>query len=89
MKRHGNLHMPCDLVIRLKSGDLIRYYIPLDEMRGVPNGLQANILPDWTWTHVDYEVHLELPYDQVQAIYLNVLYADTQAENNVWQAKDE
>lgn len=86
LKRIGLMPMPIDIVVTLKNGDQLSYYIPLTEMRGEKKSDQAILLEDWSWAKPSYTFTLEgLEIDKIE-IDPSDRMADIDKENNVYQA---
>ena len=86
LKRVGLMPMPIDIVVTLKSGDQLNYYIPLTEMRGEKQSDQVILLEDWSWAKPSYSFSLEgLEIDKIE-IDPTGRMADIDKENNVYQA---
>ena len=86
LKRIGLMPMPIDIVVTLKNGDQLSYYIPLTEMRGEKKSDQAILLEDWSWAKPSYTFTLEgLEIDKIE-IDPTGRMADIDKENNVYQA---
>jgi len=86
LKRVGLMPMPIDVVVTLKSGDQLNYYIPLTEMRGEKQSDQVILLEDWSWAKPSYSFSLEgLEIDKIE-IDPTGRMADIDKENNVYQA---
>ena len=86
LKRVGLMPMPIDVVVTLKSGDQLSYYIPLTEMRGEKKSDQVILLEDWSWAKPSYSFSLEgLEIDKIE-IDPTGRMADIDKENNVYQA---
>jgi hypothetical protein len=78
--------MPLDVVVTLKNGDQLNYYIPLTEMRGEKESDQVTILKDWSWAKPSYSFTLEdLEVNKIE-IDPTGRMADIEKENNVYQA---
>jgi len=86
LKRVGLMPMPLDVVVTLKNGDQLSYYIPLAEMRGEKESNQVIILKDWSWAKPSYSFTLKnLEIDKIE-IDPTGRMADIDKENNVYQA---
>ena len=91
LERIGDMPMPIDLLVANADGTQETYYIPLQMMRGekdnpYPN-LKRTVAKDWTWAHPTYELNIDKPLDDIQALVIDPsqLMADVNGENNVWQ----
>jgi aminopeptidase N len=86
LKRVGLMPMPIDVVVTLKNGDQLNYYIPLTEMRGEKKSDQVILLEDWSWAKPSYSFSLEgLEIDKIE-IDPTGRMADIDKKNNVYQA---
>lgn len=85
-KRAGRFPMPVDVRIKLTSGKVVNYYIPLDIMRGEKKeGMEnATIAPDWTWTNPQYILSIDIPYRNIVNITIDPKgwMADVNRSNN-------
>ena len=91
LERIGDMPMPIDLLVANSDGSQETYYIPLQMMRGekenpYPN-LNRTVSKDWGWAHPTYELTIDKPLDEIQALVIDPsqLMADVNGENNVWQ----
>ncbi|WP_422349549.1 M1 family metallopeptidase [Flagellimonas sp.] len=91
LERIGDMPMPIDLLVANTDGSQETYYIPLQMMRGekdnpYPN-LKRTVAKDWTWAHPTYELIIDKPLGDIQALVIDPsqLMADVNGENNVWQ----
>nr|WP_299386258.1 M1 family metallopeptidase [Allomuricauda sp.] len=91
LERIGDMPMPIDLLLAKADGSQETYYIPLQMMRGEKANPYANlkrtVAKDWTWAHPTYELLLDVPLEEVQALVIDPsqLMADVDGENNVYQ----
>jgi aminopeptidase N len=86
INRKGSMPMPLDIVVTLKNGNQLNYYIPLTEMRGEKKSEQITVLTDWSWAKPSYSFTLEgLDIDKIE-IDPTGRMADIDKKNNVYQA---
>lgn len=91
LERKGLMPMPVDLLLVYTDGSRETFYAPLRMMRGAkPNpypALERTVLPDWPWAYPTYEVLLDRPLSELQAVVLDPsgLMADVDQANNLWQ----
>lgn len=85
LKKNEVMPMPIDLTITKIDDTKVRYYIPLVIMRG-EKPTDATLLPDWAWTHPEYEIELGISMADIQKIEIDEagLMADVYRANNVW-----
>lgn len=70
--KKGEMPMPVEFDITLKSGDTYRYYIPTLLMRGEKNvDKSINILSDWAWTHPFYSLSIPHLPIEIKSIELH------------------
>jgi len=91
LERIGLMPMPQDILVNYSDGSQETYYVPLRMMYGekenaYPN-LERTVLPDWPWAYPEYEIGLERPLSDIEAVVLDPsqLMADIDRQNNVWQ----
>ncbi|MFY0685590.1 MAG: M1 family metallopeptidase [Cyclobacteriaceae bacterium] len=87
LKRIGKMPMPLDIVVTKKDGTQSSYYIPLGIMRGEKaneSGMTRKTLPDWYWTHPEYEFTVDIPLDEISSIEIDSSQrmADVDRKNN-------
>ncbi|MCL6266601.1 M1 family metallopeptidase [Flagellimonas myxillae] len=94
LERIGDMPMPIDLLLAKSDGTQETYYIPLQIMRGEKENpypsLNRTVAKDWMWAHSVYELIIEVPLDEIQALVIDPsqLMADINGENNVYQPKE-
>src|SRR5690606_1054007 len=75
LERIGAMPMPLDILVVTADGTQQTYYIPLRMMYGEKEnpypGLKRTVLQDWPWAQPGYELSLDLPLDQIQAIVID------------------
>ena len=81
--------MPIDLVVTLKNGSKINYYIPLSIMRGeksAENGQKRETLIDWYWTSPTYLVNINIDPESIESIEIDPSQrmADVDRSNNTF-----
>jgi hypothetical protein len=91
LRRDGLMPMPVDIVVKLTSGNVLSYTVPLDIMRGAKaeadaEGKPLNVLPDWDWVNPYYLLEIPFPADQILTIAIDpsMRMADVNTENNQW-----
>lgn len=88
LERKGRMPMPVDLLITLKDGAQIMYNIPLEMMRGEKpmevENMDYTLADDWSWTHPEYAIRLEVQANQIESIEIdpNKRSADIDRGNN-------
>lgn len=90
LRRNGGIPMPIDLTVILKSGEVKRYYIPLDLMLGVKsedntfNGFTAS--SPWHWVHESFSIPINEHPSEINHIQIDVSnrMADVDRTNNIW-----
>jgi hypothetical protein len=93
LERIGLMPMPVDLLVVLKDGTQKVYYLPLQMMRGEKenpySGVDWTVMQDWTWAQKEYQLQIDVPREQIQAILIDPsqLMADVNPENNGWMAE--
>ena len=89
LSRVGEMPMPIDVVVELKSGEKMQYNIPLRIMRGekqFENNYSQNA-EDWPWTHPTYELVVDIPMNNIQNIRIDPTgrLFDTNISNNTYE----
>jgi hypothetical protein len=89
LNRIGKMPMPIDLVVTLKNGSKINYYIPLSIMRGeksAENGQKRETLIDWYWTSPTYSVNINIDPESIESIEIDPSQrmADVDRSNNTF-----
>jgi len=90
LKRIGKMPMPLDITITTDKGEVIKYYIPLEMMRGEKTGDRFydgfTVLKDWPWTHPTYKINLDMAAKEILKIEIDASQrmADTDRTNNVY-----
>ncbi|MBV8255695.1 MAG: M1 family metallopeptidase [Chitinophaga sp.] len=93
LRRIGEFPMPIDLMVTDKKGNQTMYYIPLSIMFGEkPNenpAIKRVVAAPWFWTHPTYEVEVNLPLSDIQAVEIDPSQrlADIDRSNNKAVAK--
>jgi hypothetical protein len=88
IKRNGSMIMPLDVTVKSKKGKIVKYYIPLDIMRGAKKGDRFfdgfEVVDDWTWTNPTYSLNIGLKADDIEYVKIDVSnrLAETDRENN-------
>ena len=95
LERIGHMPMPVDLVVTLKDGSKKYYTIPMAIMRGEKKsdvwGKDIAVLPDWRWTHPNYEFKLKEKFKNIEKVEIDPSkrMADTDRANNSWGKMDD
>lgn len=96
LKRTGKMPMPLDVLVSYIDGTQELFYIPLVMMRGEKpeeawyGEIKRTVLPDWPWTHPDYEFSIGKSEKKVLSIEIDPSYrmADIDRGNNL-HSKDK
>ena len=89
LENQSNFPMPIDLVVTLKNGEQMIYYIPMRIMRGEkgPDRWEGTInqLTDWPWTHPTYEFEIPVKMAQIVSVEIDPSkrLADMNTKNNM------
>lgn len=68
----GEMPIPLEFDVNLKSGVKYRYYIPTVLMRGTKKvDSSTNILKDWAWTNPSYALIIPHPPSEIKSIELH------------------
>jgi hypothetical protein len=86
LQQTGRLHMPVEVVVTLKTGSELRYFIPNDALLGARRG-DDRVLPVWPWTQTDYVFTVDLPLNAIQQVTVDPQWqtADGVRENNTYK----
>ena len=71
LKRIGQMGMPIDLRIKLKSGETLDYNIPMTKMRGSKPLQSSTLLKSWSWAKPYYEVWLDVDSKNISKITID------------------
>jgi len=84
LKRIGQMGMPIDLRIKLKSGETLDYNIPMTKMRGSKPLKSSTLLKSWSWAKPYYEVWLDINSKNISKIIIDPKneMADINRDNN-------
>ena len=86
--RIGQMPMPVEVEVELKSGERSFYYIPLQMMRGEKDfeNKEISTLPDWGWANPNYIFVVDYPKEKIKNIRLNSdgLVADVDQTNDIF-----
>ncbi len=94
LENAGSMPMPLDVTITYKNGRQEIFNIPLDLMRGEKSsefaGVKFSILPDWRWTHPDYEFVINEKFKNVVRVEIDASQrmVDVNRTDNVWVQKE-
>ena len=70
--KKSEIPMPIELEVLMKSGEIIKFYIPTVLMRGKKIvEKQVVILSDWPWTNPYYKIELDIPVTSISNIRLH------------------
>ncbi len=92
LERIGEMPMPIDIEVKLESGKVKNYTIPLRIMRGVKLEFEdAEVLNDWPWTYPSYSFTLPYPISDVLSISIDPSgrMADVDQANNTFPQEKE
>ncbi|NBG66994.1 M1 family metallopeptidase [Acidiluteibacter ferrifornacis] len=92
IERKGEMPMPLDIEVKLKSGKAMKYYIPLSIMRAEKaENKSAVLLKDWPWTYPTYEFSIDIPQFEIESIEIDPTkrMADIDQSNNVFPRSKE
>jgi len=90
LEKIGAMPMPVDFAIYFKNGTTKLFTAPLRMMRASKSYEKKfgsyKVLPDWPWTHANYDVIIEGNLDDVERIVVDPFQriADTDPSNNIW-----
>jgi len=87
LEKIGEMPMPLDVVVKLNSGEIKTYNIPLRIMRGEKSLTQhAILMSDWPWVNPYYTLSLPFSTDDIESIEIDPSQrmADVDRENNVY-----
>ncbi|MEL6558307.1 MAG: M1 family metallopeptidase [Bacteroidota bacterium] len=85
LERIGKMPMPLDLEVEYTDGSKEIFYIPLGIMRGEKENetaLKRTVLPDWSWTHPEYEFSISGKEVKSITIDKTLRMADINRDNN-------
>ena len=84
LQRIGQMGMPIDLQIILKSGESINYNIPMTKMRGSKPLKNSRLLRSWSWAKPYYSFDLEINKNDISKILIDPKgkMADINRDNN-------
>ena len=91
LERKDKMPMPIDLVVKLKDGSVILYYIPLRIMRGEKGKdvypMQKIILNDWPWVYPEYNFEIDINFDDIKSVQIDpsTRMADINQEDNIFE----
>ncbi len=89
LSRIGRFPMPVDITVVKRNGEEVVYNIPLTLMRGDKSKNtkeKITVLPGWSWVVQDYELNIDIPSNEIEAIHIDKEFrmADTDRNNNVY-----
>ena len=84
LKRIGQMGIPIDLRVKLKSGETLDYNIPMTKMRGSKPLQSSTLLKPWSWAKPYYEVWLDVDSKNISKITIDPKneMADVNRDNN-------
>ena len=84
LQRVGQMGMPIDLKVELKSGEVLLYNIPMTKMRGAKPFENMSLLDSWSWAKPYYSFELEVKKSAVSKIVIDPSgeMADVNRDNN-------
>jgi len=91
LEKIGKMPMPLDVYVTTRDGGQKIYHLPLRMMRGekseFPGEIPAEVMPDWTWTRENYELHLSVGMKELLMIEIDPLQqmADVNKDNNRYE----
>ena len=71
LQRVGQMGMPIDLKVELKSGEVLLYNIPMTKMRGAKPVENMSLLDSWSWAKPYYSFELEVKKSAVSKIVID------------------
>ncbi|MAP99926.1 MAG: peptidase M1 [Flavobacteriaceae bacterium] len=85
LRRIGQMGMPIDIKIFLKSGKSIMYNIPLTKMRGSKPVKNFTLLDSWSWAKPEYGFYIDVSKSDVSKIIIDPegKMADVNRTNNI------
>jgi hypothetical protein len=92
LERKGEMPMPIDITVKLKSGKDLQYYIPLTIMRAEKKeNTSAVLLKDWPWTYPAYEFTIDVAQFEIETIEIDPSkrMADIDQTNNTFPRSKE
>ena len=84
LKRVGQMGMPIDLKVELKSGEVLLYNIPMTKMRGSKPLKNMDLLDSWSWAKPYYSFTVDVKKSAVSKIVIDPSgeMADVDRDNN-------
>jgi hypothetical protein len=92
LQRIGEMPMPLDITVKLKTGKEKHYYIPMTIMRAEKNeNTDAVLLKDWPWTYPTYEFSIDVAQFEIESIEIDPSkrMADIDQTNNIFPRSKE
>ncbi len=71
LQRIGQMGMPIDLKIKLKSGEVLNYNIPMTKMRGSKPLKNMMLLDSWSWAKPYYSFTIDVVTDNISEIIID------------------
>ena len=93
LERKGDFPMPTDLLVTLKNGQKVHYYIPLEMMRGEKKEKLADssiLLQDWGWVYPEYHFVADIALADIVSMEIDPSgrMADVEKGNNSYPFAD-
>ena len=84
LQRVGQMGMPIDLKVELKSGEVLLYNIPMTKMRGSKPLKNMGLLDSWSWAKPYYVFELDVKKSAISKIVIDPSgeMADVDRDNN-------
>jgi hypothetical protein len=71
LQRIGQMGMPIDLKVKLKSGETLLYNIPMTKMRGSKPLKNMNLLDSWSWAKPYYSFTINVTDGNISEIIID------------------
>ena len=71
LQRIGQMGMPIDLKIKLKSGETLLYNIPMTKMRGSKPLKNMKVLDSWSWAKPYYSFTIDVMVENISGIIID------------------
>ena len=71
LQRIGQMGMPIDLKVKLKSGETQLYNIPMTKMRGSKPPKNMKVLDSWSWAKPYYSFTMDVVADNISEIIID------------------
>ena len=92
--RKGRFPMPMDVVVTLKNGKQLYYYIPLNIMYGHKTELnteKVEVCKEWPWVHERYMLQIDKDIDKIETIEIDpsLRMADINRVDNIYPNRQD